>query len=613
MSPGPGGDPEERWLREVYKPDATNLTVRAVLLGMLLGGVMCLSNLYVFFKTGWSIGVTITACILGFALLKALHKAGLTKTPLGVLENNAMTTVASGAGYMTGGGNMAAFGALLMVTSTAYNPWAMVLWFGVIAAMGVFVAIPIKRQLINREALAFPTGTATAATIESIHSEAPSQGISKATLLLYFGLFGAFLCTVRDIFKLIPDALAPGLLLVGKPLVEWGISLKMEVILLGAGGLMSLRTGWSLIVGAIITYFFIAPPVVDAGLVESVKYKHVVLWTLWPGAAILVGAGITSFLLDWRSLKRAMSGIGVVMMPIARLIRGKAGQGRGADGPNVVPTAISEVEVPTWWFPAGFAALSPIVIFLMWALFDIPAWAGVVAMFLSIVMGFIAARVTGETDTTPTKALGPVTQAAFGVMVPGNISANIMSANVTGGIGLHAADLLTTMKTGWLLGAKPRHQVYAQLLGVIAGAIVVVPAFQLIIPDPSLFGTTEWPAPSCMVWAGVSKAFTQGLGGLGEEARIAIMIGLVIGVGLSIIEKMAKPNLRRFIPSPAGLGLAMVIPFANSLSMFIGSVIAVIMVKRGREAWVLPAAAGLIAGESLMGIIAQALKVSGIL
>ncbi len=603
LTPGPAdrADPEVAWLRDTYKPEATNLTARAVIIGMLLGGVMCLSNLYVFFKTGWSIGVTITACILGFALFKALHRAGLTRTPLGVLENNAMTTVASGAGYMTGGGNMAAFGALLMIPGMTYEPWAMVIWFGVIAAMGVFVAIPIKRALINREGLAFPTGTATAATIESIHSTVPVNGMSKASALTFAALAGAVITLLRDIFKLIPDAVSLPLTMVGKPLLDWAIAFKMEVVLLGAGALMSFRTGWSLALGSVITYFVLAPPVVQSGLVESVKYKHVVLFTLWPGAGLLVGAGITSFLLDWRSLGRALGGIGTVIKKLTSKSR------------DTELSAIDAVEAPTWWFPAAFCALSPIIIFLMWWLFAIPWWAGVIAMFLAVFMGFIAARVTGETDTTPTKALGPVTQAVFGVATPGNLAGNIMSANVTGGIGLHAADLLTTMKTGWLLGAKPKHQVYAQLFGVIAGAIVVVPAFQFIIPDPSVLGTTaEWPAPSCMVWSGVSQAFTNGLGALGPEKRWAIAIGLGLGIGLAIAEKHAPRKLRPFLPSPSGLGLAMVIPFSNAFSMFVGSVVGEILRRRQQDSYVLPVAAGLIAGESLMGIIAQALKVTGI-
>src|SRR5688572_16718289 len=160
---------EDRWLETVYQPGVRQFTLRAVLVGMMIGVLMCLSNLYVFFKTGWSMGVTITAAVLAFALFGLLRSIGVTRRPLTALENNALTTVSSGAGYMTGGGNMAAFGALLMVTTLRPDTLSMVAWFGAIAALGVFTAIPIKRQLINKEGLVFPTGTATAETLRTIH------------------------------------------------------------------------------------------------------------------------------------------------------------------------------------------------------------------------------------------------------------------------------------------------------------------------------------------------------------------------------------------------------------------------------------------------------------
>ena len=87
-------DTEAAWLRDVYRPDEPNLTLRGVIAGILIGFVMCLSNVYVFFKTGWSLGVTLTACILAFVTFKLLEAFGAR--PLGVLENNALTTVASG-------------------------------------------------------------------------------------------------------------------------------------------------------------------------------------------------------------------------------------------------------------------------------------------------------------------------------------------------------------------------------------------------------------------------------------------------------------------------------------------------------------------------------------
>lgn len=596
VSPPPD-DPEERWLRTTYQPHARNLTVRAALVGMLIGAVMCMSNLYTFFKTGWSIGVTLTASILAFAFFQAVKALRIPAEPFGPLENNALTTVASGAGYMTGGGNMAAFGALLMVTTVEPNPYALVAWFAVIAALGVFAAIPIKRQLINKDGLAFPTGKATAETIESLHKAGEGGGSQKAIALGIAGLVGGLVVLLRDALKWIPAAIPFPVKLAGYELGKWTLALKTEVLLVGAGALMSFRTGWSMLLGGVVTYGIIAPALIASGEVQDVGYKTLVNWTLWPGAGILVGSGITSFLLDWKSLKRAFAGM-------ARI-------GRGDDG-----TGIAAIEAPAWWFPAGYLVLGPIVVALMTILFDIPVWAAVIALPLSVVMGFIAARVTGETDTTPTKALGPVTQMAFGAMAPGNLPGNIMSANVTGGVGLHAADLLTTMKTGWLLGAKPRHQVYAQLIGVLVGAAVIVPLFYLVIPNPAVLGTDAWPAPSCQVWKGVSSIVSNGVGGLSSAAQQAMIAGLALGIVMAIIEKLAPPKVRMFLPSPAGLGIAMVIPASNSISMFIGASIAALW-RRLRPAssdrYLVPVASGLIAGESLVGITVAVLVARGII
>lgn len=602
-TPAPHDSPREAdWLRNIYQPGAVNLTIRAVIVGMLIGAAMSLSNLYVFFKTGWSMGVTLTACILAFSAFQLLEALRVVKKPLGALENNALTTVASGAGYMTGGGNMAAFGALLMVTTVRPDSLSMIAWFALIAALGVFAAIPIKRQLINQEGLSFPTGTATAETITSIHSAASGTGASKSKWLAAAAVFAAVLTWFRDAWKLIPTTIPMPLHLAGHKLTEWTLSLKAEVVLLGGGALMSFKTGWSLLLGAILTYAMLAPSLVERGIVTTISYKAIVAWTLWPGAAILVASGLTSFAIDYKSIARSFSGL-------TKLFRRKEVSASDEEG-------ISALECPEWWFPAGFAVLSPFVVFLMVWLFQIPLWAAMIAIPMAVVMGFVAARVTGETDVTPTKALGPVTQMAFGVMTPGNLSGNIMSANVTGGIGLHAADLLTTLKTGWLLGAKPRHQLYAQLFGVVAGAIVIVPAFNLIIPDVSVLGSEAWPAPSCVVWAGVSKAFSGGLAALHETSKIAVAIGLVLGVALALLERFAPKPLRAYVPSASGLGLAMVIPGSNSIAMFLGASLAEVLRRRApafAEKTVVPVASGLIAGESLMGILIAILIVSGII
>lgn len=589
VTKAPPVDEEAVWLRDTYRPDEPNLTLRGILVGMAIGGVMSLSNIYVFFKTGWSLGVTLTACILGFAVFKLAELFGAR--PLGALENNALTTVASGAGYMTAGGNAAAFGALMMLTTIQPNKAGLIAWFAIIAALGVFVAIPIKRQLINKEGLAFPTGTATAETIKTIHSAGSGQGSSAAAALGIATLVAGVLTYIRDALKWLPGSWAPSLQLLGHDVAKWTIAIKTEVVLVGAGALMSFRTGWSLLLGAIINYLVLAPVLFEHGLVKTVKgqpvsYAGIMDWTLWPGAAILVGAGLTAFALDYKSIARSFTGLGAVFD------REKRKEGEG----------IAAVEAPEWWFPAGLMLLTPAIVALMYLMFDIPVYAGVLAVPIAILMGFVAARVTGETDVTPTKALGPVTQMIYGAITPGNLTGNIMSANVTGGIGLHSADLLTTLKTGWLLGAKPRHQVYAQLLGVVAGAAIIVPLFYLVVPIAKL-GTDEWPAPSALVWANVSKAFVDGIGALPWSAQIAILVGGAFGIGMTLVEKAAPKHVKPYIPSPSALGLAMVVPFSNSLAMFIGATIAYLVAKHGKfERYTIPIASGLIAGESLVGV-----------
>jgi uncharacterized oligopeptide transporter (OPT) family protein len=600
---------ETRWLAETYQRNTPQLTVRAVLVGMAIGAVMCLSNLYVFFKTGWSMGVTITAAILAFAVFQLATALRLNRKPLTALENNALITVSSGAGFMTGGGNMAAFGALMMVTSVRPPQIPMIAWFGAIAALGVFTAIPIKRQLINSEGLPFPTGKATAETLRAIHGEgkgAAGEGNKQARALGLGALFAALLAWMRDAKAAwmpfnVPAQFPLPFTVLGKPAMEWTLALKAEVVLLGAGALMSFRTAWSLLLGGLLTYGVLAPSLFSRDLVHAVSYKAIVGWTVWPGAAILVASGLTSFALDWKSVGRSFAGIGAIFT--------RKPVGHVAD-------PMDAVECPGWWFPAGFILLGPIVVILMTLLFQIPWWAGVIAVPLAVVMGFIAARVTGETDVTPTKALGPVTQLLYGVITPGNLSGNIMSANVTGGIGLHAADLLTTLKTGWLLGGNPRVQFYAQLFGVLAGAAVVVPAFNILIPDPSVLGTDAWPAPSCMVWAGVSKAFAGGIGTLDPMARMAIGVGVALGIALVLLERFAPKPLRGYVPSPAGLGIAMVVPGSNAIAMFGGAFIALLVNKAKPETgkrYVVPVASGLIAGESLMGVAIAMLIVSHVL
>jgi uncharacterized oligopeptide transporter (OPT) family protein len=130
--------------------------------------------------------------------------------------------------------------------------------------------------------------------------------------------------------------------------------------------------------------------------------------------------------------------------------------------------------------------------------------------------------------------------------------------------------------------------------------------FDLLVPDASVLGSEKFPAPSAQVWAGVSRVLAAGVGALHPSARVAIAAGAAIGAALVLLERALPARARAFVPSASGLGLAMVIPGTSSIAIFAGASLAEV-VRRARpalaERTVLPVASGLIAGESLMGIV----------
>jgi len=105
---------DEWWFKNVYRGDMPQLNLRSALTGMILGGALSLTNLYIGIKTGWTLGVGISSVILSFALFRLMSKLKLG-SEMSILENNAMQSIATSAGYMTAP-LMASMPAYMMVT-----------------------------------------------------------------------------------------------------------------------------------------------------------------------------------------------------------------------------------------------------------------------------------------------------------------------------------------------------------------------------------------------------------------------------------------------------------------------------------------------------------------
>ncbi len=591
---------EKHWFREIYQGDRMpQLTLRAVLMGSLLGGVMSLSNLYVGLKTGWGLGVAITACVLSFSINRALTSLlpRLFRSQMSLLENNCMQSTATCAGVSTGGTMISAIAAHLLITGRHIDYWSLTLWTIFLASLGVFIAIPMKRQMINREQLPFPSGIATAETLRSLHSDDPASA-GKARALAWSGVVGAMIAWLRDAGRpfAIPGMLEfPGLLK-GLPLARFTISWEMSAIMLAGGALMGWKVAWSMLLGATINYAVLAPLCLMRGILSSPQlgYRSIVSLSTWFGSSIMVASALCSLALQGR----------VLLASAQRGIRGIFGPTDGAIEPHLA------IEVPTSWFVWGTGLSGLGCILLLHFRFQTSWWMGLLAVALSFVLSVVACRATGETDTTPIGPMGKITQLTFGAIAPTNMVTNLMTASVTAGAAGASADLLSDLKCGYLLGANPRRQFIAQLLGIVAGVIVVVPAFYLLVPDARSLGTAQWPAPAAQVWAAVARLMANGFAALPPVARLGLLLGLVVGLVLPLAEYLF-PRAARFIPSATGLGLAMVIPFYNSLSMFVGALVALGLRKHSSSAaerWVIPVSSGIIAGESIVGVLVAVLK-----
>ena len=104
------------WLENVWKGDMPQLTIRSAITGMLLGGLLSLTNLYIGAKTGWTLGVGITSVILAFGTFRVLHFAFHVRE-FTILENNCMQSIATAAGYMTAP-MISSLAAYMLVTGT---------------------------------------------------------------------------------------------------------------------------------------------------------------------------------------------------------------------------------------------------------------------------------------------------------------------------------------------------------------------------------------------------------------------------------------------------------------------------------------------------------------
>ena len=596
------GTPEEierQWFEQVYRgrgDSMKQLTWRAVLMGSVLGAVLSLTNLYIGLKSGWGMGVAITACILSYAIWTTFVRIGLAKVPMTILENNCMQSCASSAGYSTGGTLVSAFAAFIMLNGHALPLPLTFAWVFFLAVLGVTMAIPMKKQMINIEQLRFPSGVAAAETLRALHSHG-QKGMRAAKALGIAGAIAAIDNFIHDGFAVIPklaafssDTLCTkfSAFIFGPTWVGRTVMFSWEPIFIASGAIMGMRVCISILIGSFACWMLYVPALQNIGLIKTTGgFRECVQWTLWPGVSCMVFASLLNFILQWRISLRAFLDLGKIFSRKSKF-----------------PTEMEAIETPMSWFAVGqFISLVALAL-LAHASFGMPYWQSALAVVLSFALALVACRITGETDTTPIGPLGKVTQLTFGALSPGNMNVNLMAANITAGAAGSSADLLTDLKSGYLLGANPRKQFLAQFAGIFIGTVVSVFAFTLIVDKPEVIGSDQFPAPAAQTWAAVAQALSKGFEALATAKVWSIAIGGVVGIVFAILP-VIFPKQEKYLPSASGFGLAWIFQWYYGVLFFIGAIISWWFQKKSpakAEEFTFPVASGVMAGGALMGV-----------
>jgi uncharacterized oligopeptide transporter (OPT) family protein len=394
-------------------------------------------------------------------------------------------------------------------------------------------------------------------------------------------------------------------------LVSYGF--EPSGLLIAAGMLVGPRVAFSMLGASLALYMGLTPwlQAMDAAHAGEAGYLisipaiaggtifHPVRWALWGGTALMVFASFSSLALQWPTLVRSFS-----------LFKRQPASAQQQEE----DARLAAVEVPMRWFLLGIVPVSLALIALQVIAFQIHWWAGCIAVAASLVLALVAARASGETDVTPIGAMGKLMQLLFAVVSPGNVTHNLVSAGAGANSATAAADLLTDLKSGYLLGANPRKQFLAQFFGVFFGTLAVVPGWYLMVPNVEAL--EKYPLPATQVWVAVAKLLSAGVDSLPMSARIAVLIGALLGIALPVLEKLF-PRARPYLPSAMGMGLGWIVVFSNALSFGIGAVLVWVWHKlheKSEQLFSVPIASGLIAGESiikaLLAMLATAIGLS---
>lgn len=630
------------------------ITWQVLVSGVLVAVLMGSAYPYMVLKLGFGPNVSVVAAFFGFLFLKLFDMA-IGNRHYDRWQNNlaeAAGTSAAQTAFMC-----VLLGAFELLKENTKGKYGMVLeghvsflWLTAACTFGVLLAVPLRRHFVVDEKLAYVDGLSTAETITVLDPprEAPEEIKRNALRAFYAVMMGVGLSALVMIFRedaklvegVIPEGwmapwqtigetkvipvlaaelpagwfasvpsigpetvVATNTVITGIVLANMNVGVQYSLLSIGSGMLVGLRINVSMVIGALLAWV-IAPyflvkhgQIVDAvgNAVPRPTGRQILFWVMWPATGMLVAGGLTALALRWQLLVKTFRSL------------------RAAK--------IGGSEFPLSWVVPGLIISGIALVIIQYHFLGMPVWMTLCAILLSLPLMLVGLRVLGETNWGPISALSNMMQGVFAAIAPGNVAANMVASGTTGTIAVSSEAIMQDYKCGNMVGTKPRLLTIMQLFAIPIGAAAVSIVYPLLVDTYHLVeggrtGTEIDPATGQLVaaqlsspisqkWAGFAQILEKGPGALPTSALYMLLLFSVLGVLFTVLESNKK--IKKWVPSPTGIGIGILVPFLVVFTMFLGGLAGWIwekVNKKSADTYMIPLGSGFIAGEAMVAVFA---------
>jgi hypothetical protein len=609
-----------------------DLNWRLLLLGGLLCAVAAAATPYVTLKLGQSVDLTMGGMFLAaFVLGKRMQgqelavELNIIQSMIGLVSSIAfMVVILSAFFYIQN-----VFGRNI---GFDLSTWKMFLWLLVSANLGVFMGIFPRSSLLKDHSIPWPGSRATLAVAQTLTDPKAGETTKRRRNVLMVSTGGAgFLTFLRDGMGVIPP-------IVGNPALN--IALGPEFAAIGIGMLVPLSVGLSGLLGTWVVNSFgeqvaryaalsgVTPENFTAclstlnsvgGLDGAQKaqamdflnatcgkagefagahshFKYVVQWMMWPATAMMIAAALTS-----------------VIIPIIKHFTQK----KEVQYEKHEFKSLADEEIPLWWTVTGIAVSVTLLVWMTSSWFSMPWQEVLLAVAIQPVLIIAGLRVLGITGSGPVSLMANATQFLFGMIWPAQIRANLTAAYVSANPQATSENVVPSFWVAQRLGGKFKTLILAMLFAIPIGAILTPIMFTMLEKTYGIgLNPGQLAAPTGLKIATLAIVMEKGISFLPYGALKASIIAIFIGIFFEFMLSFKRTNEKGhevsrfwFIPIPAALGFALILPASLNIGMALGSVISAIWYKFSPDEggsfdhYATPLASGLVAGEAMVGAI----------